>query len=196
MPDRLPGLPRLAWRSLVRSLHRDLGYLAVGLTVVYALSGLAVNHVAEWDSNFQAYRAIRRVSLPLPADAGLAAAAVARQFHFRGPVRESYRAAPDQLEVMLDGVTLHVNPVSGRVVEEGRKPRPFFRIANWLHLNRGKRAWTVVADLYAVGLLLLSLSGLFMLPGRNGIRGRGAVLALIGAVVPVLYVLLSGGPGR
>jgi hypothetical protein len=37
---------RIKWRPTLRALHRDFGYLAVGLTFVYALSGLAVNHIA------------------------------------------------------------------------------------------------------------------------------------------------------
>ena len=191
-----PGPRRLQWRPALRSLHRDAGYLAVGLTVVYALSGLAVNHVADWDSNFQSYRAVRQVRAPLPTDDAGAAQEVLAQLHLKGPVQEAYRAAPDQLEVRLPHATLHVNPQTGRVLEQGQNPRPFFRLANWLHLNRGKKAWTAVADLYALGLLFLALSGIFMLPGKNGIRGRGAVLVLIGAAVPVLYVVLSGGPGR
>ena len=61
MPDepRPAERPRRAapfnWRAFIRGLHRDAGYLAVGLTVVYALSGLAVNHIAQWDSNFKVF---------------------------------------------------------------------------------------------------------------------------------------------
>ena len=31
-----------------------------------------------------------------------------------------------------------------------RSSRFFLRVANWLHYNRGKKAWTYVADVYAV----------------------------------------------
>ena len=40
---------------MLRALHRDFGYIAVGLTFIYALSGLAVNHIADWDPNFENY---------------------------------------------------------------------------------------------------------------------------------------------
>ena len=68
------------------------------------------------------------------------------------------------------------------------------RVANWLHLNRGKKAWTWVADGYAVLLLYLATSGLFMLPGKKGFFGRGAILFALGVAVPIGYVVFSGGP--
>lgn len=187
---------RLAWRPLVRSLHRDLGYLAVGLTFVYALSGLAVNHIPDWDPSFESFRAVHQVGGPLAGDDKAVAASVLQKLHIDRPVREVYRASADQLEVRVDGSALHVNPVTGRVVEEGQRPRFFLRVANWLHLNRGKTAWRLFADAYAVGLLCLAVSGLFMLPGRNGIAGRGAILVALGVAIPVLYLVLSGGPGH
>ena len=33
-----------------------------------------------------------------------------------------------------------------------------------------------------------------MLPGKNGMRGRGGILVALGIAIPVLYVVLSGGP--
>jgi hypothetical protein len=33
-----------------------------------------------------------------------------------------------------------------------------------------------------------------MIPGKKGLVGRGALLALLGAAVPIGYVVLSGGP--
>lgn len=185
---------RLAWRPFVRGLHRDMGYLSIGLTLVYAISGLAVNHIPDWDPNFTNVRSVRELSAPLTGDDRAIAAEAMRIQGVRGPAREIYRAAPDQLEIRLDRGAIHVNPLTGRVVAEVQRPRPFLHLANWLHLNRGKKAWRAVADSYALGLLFLALSGMFMLPGKHGMRGRGAILAGIGAAIPILYVVLSGGP--
>ena len=65
----------LSVRGLVRAFHRDAGNLAVGLTLVYAASGLAVNHIADWDPNFQNYEATHELG-PLPGDDQAIAAAV------------------------------------------------------------------------------------------------------------------------
>ena len=39
-------------RKVCRFVHRELGYFAVGLTLVYAISGLAVNHVHHWNPSY------------------------------------------------------------------------------------------------------------------------------------------------
>jgi hypothetical protein len=181
-------------RPWLRALHRDAGYLAVGLTVIYALSGLAVNHVGQWDPSFSQLERTHQLRGPLPADDEAAARHVLASLGVREAPREVYRADDERLEIVFDRRTLHADTRSGVVVEEGQEPRFFLRLANWLHLNRGKKAWTYVADGYAVFLLFLALSGLFMIPGRKGLFGRGAVVAALGAAVPVLYVTLSGGP--
>ena len=182
---------RFHFRPLLRAIHRDVGYLAVGLTLIYALSGLAVNHIGQWDPNFENFD--RTVELgPIAGDDAAIAAHVANELGIGETPREVYRASPDQLDVLYEHRSVHVNPITGRVIEEGQKPRLFLRLANWLHLNRGKKAWRWFADSYAAGLLFLSLSGIFMLPGKRGIRGRGAIFVSIGVAVPLLYLALAG----
>lgn len=180
-------------RPWLRAVHRDAGYFGVGLTVVYALSGLAVNHIADWDPSFEQVSRIHQLA-PLPPQPDRASQRALAALGIREQPREVYAAGEDAVEVILDRRTLHVTPSTGRIVEEGQSPRLFLRAANWLHLNRGKKAWTYVADVYAVILLYLAISGLFMIPGRKGLLGRGAVIAALGAAVPIAYVLLSGGP--
>ena len=185
---------RIQWRALLRALHRDFGYLVVGLTLIYGISGLAVDHIGDWDPSFANYQAAHELGPLQAADDDALAADVASKLGIRETPREVYRASPTQVDVTYDKRSLHVNPETGHVDEEGQSPRFFLRTANWLHLNRGKKAWRYVADTYATVLLFLATSGLFMIAGKKGLFGRGAVFVAIGAAVPVLYVVLSGGP--
>ena len=185
---------RFPWRAWLRAFHRDVGNLAVGLTVVYALSGLAVNHIADWEPSFTSYQEAHELGAPVPGTDDEVAAAVMARLGVPGPARDVYRAAPDDLQIVFDKRTLHVDTATGHVLDEGQKPRFFLRAANWLHLNRGKKAWSYVADAYAAGLLFLALSGIFLNPGRKGLFGRGGALVLLGAAIPIAYVVLSGGP--
>jgi hypothetical protein len=193
-PPRGKKAGGLSFRGLSRSLHRDLGHLAVGLTFVYALSGLAVNHITDWEPSFVSYTETRELGAPVTGSDDEAAAAVRERLGVKEAPRDVYRAGAEDLQLVFDKRTLHVNTLTGRVVDEGQRPRFFLRAANWLHLNRGKRAWTYVADAYAAGLLLLALTGIVLNTGRKGLLGRGGVLILLGAAIPVVYVVWSGGP--
>lgn len=198
MPEVAPGrtLPkaRRPWRRFLRALHRDVGYFIVGLTFIYALSGLAVNHIGEWDPNFVQVEKVRELGRPLKGTDEEIAALALRTLEIAGAPDEVYRASPEQIEIYFEEFTVHVDTAKGAIYREGQEPRFFLRVANWLHLNRGKAAWTAIADAYAVLLLFLATSGLFMLAGRKGLLGRGGVLLVLGILVPVLYVVLSGGP--
>ncbi|MCH9687453.1 MAG: PepSY-associated TM helix domain-containing protein [Deltaproteobacteria bacterium] len=186
---------KIRWRQWLRALHRDFGYVAVGLTLIYALSGLAVNHIADWDPNFENYERDLVVEAPLPTDDDAEAARIVQAATgIEGEPIDVYRVTDDLLEVTFDKSTLHVTLSDGKVFQEGQEPRMFLRAANWLHLNRGKKAWTWFADGYAVVLLLLATSGIFMLPGRKGIKGRGAVLVALGIAIPLAYLMWVGSP--
>jgi hypothetical protein len=185
---------KFAWRAWLRAAHRDVGYVAVGLTFIYALSGLAVNHITDWsdgDPSFAQYSTTRELGPINATDDQAIADEVRKKLAITQAPREVFRESPTDLEILFDKRTLHLNPQTGRVVDEGQKPRLFLRVANWLHLNRGKKAWTYIADAYAAGLLLLAMSGMFMIAGRKGLLGRGAILVGIGIAVPVIYVTLA-----
>jgi hypothetical protein len=148
----------------------------------------------DWDPNFKQVSRTHQLTAPLPTDDAAAAKSTLQMLGVLEEPREVYRASDTQLDVVFDKRTFHIDTTSGVVHEEGQAARPLLRIANWLHLNRGKKAWTYVADFYAVFLLFLAISGLFMIPGKKGLLGRGAIVLLLGAAVPIAYVLLSGGP--
>jgi hypothetical protein len=206
MPGRLAAAGP-ALRRFARALHRDLGFFAAGLTGIYALSGLAVNHIEDWDPNFA--HTDRSAPFALSAadghlaetDLTLDAAARARlgtlaleAAGWPAPARETFASGPANLDVVHARGTLYVDLTRGQLREVSERERLLLRVANWLHLNRGKRAWTYIADAYAITLLLLVATGFALPPGRRGLLGRGGVVALAGAAVPALYVLLSGGP--
>jgi len=185
---------RKRWRAWLRALHRDAGYIAVGLTFIYAASGLAINHIGQWDPNFKTVVARHQLAGPLPADEKAAVRQVLAQLDVEEEVRDGYWESDGSLQISTDERTVVVDPKTLVAVEKSEKPRFFLRLANWLHYNRGKAAWTFIADGYAVFLLFLATSGMFMLKGRKGLLGRGGVLILLGAAVPFFYVHYSGGP--
>jgi len=180
------------WRGWLRAVHRDVGYLAVGFTLIYALSGLAINHIKDWDPSFRSSE--RTFAIAAIGDELSDAEATRRVAEAAGLGKpdDVYRAGDEVRLGYADGT--QVTAVGTEVTVQTRSPRFFLRIANWLHYNRGKKSWTYVADLYAVLLLYLAISGIFMIKGKLGLRWRGALLISLGVAVPIGYVVLSGGP--
>ena len=180
------GGPRL--RRLLLAVHRDLGYFCAGLTAIYAVSGIAVNHAGDWNPSYNIRRS--RISAgSLPEGDQAAAEAVLGTLGVREKPNAVVRVAPTQLKVFLEGRTVTVDTQAGLVEDEVVAPRPGFFQANFLHLNHGKGFWTWYADLYALGLLVLAVSGAVMLPGRLGLAGRGKWFLLAGLAVPAAYLL-------
>ncbi|RMG96209.1 MAG: hypothetical protein D6705_11865 [Deltaproteobacteria bacterium] len=185
-------------RKGLRALHRDVGYLLVGLTFVYGISGLAVNHIGEFDPNF--VHGERRIAVPadLPerahteAERQQVAARVHELLDAPYPAAEILWLSDGEAEFVFEDGTAYVDLSARSIDHTWQRPRPFLRAANFLHLNRGKAAWTYVADAYAILLLFLATSGLFMLPGRHKLA-RKLVLVALGAAIPVAYVVFSPG---
>lgn len=171
-------------------LHRDLGYLTVGLTLVYALSGLAVNHMHHWNPTYRKATEVRQVA---PFDPSLPEEALVAQARERLSLpapKTVHQPDADTLQLLYQGRSVTVDLPTGKAVVEGLAPRPVLYALNRLHLNAPKGAWTWIADAYAVALAFLAVSGLFLLRGKAGLMGRGKWLVAGGAMIPLLYWVL------
>jgi hypothetical protein len=180
------------WRAWLRAVHRDVGYLAVGFTIIYACSGIAMNHVDDWNYNFNASERSLTIT-PVPDDAtDEQAAKLVADAAGLGKPKSVFRAGD---EVQLDyGEGTKVTAIGAEVTVQEAKSRFFFRAAAWLHAAKGKTGWKYIADVYAVLLLYLAISGLFMIKGKLGLKWRGAILVAVGLSVPVVYLYSTGGP--
>jgi len=184
---------RFKWRKWNNIIHRDLGYLCVGLTVVYAVSGVAVNHIRDWNPNFKITSIASNIGPVTAIDLSSPGAIddMLARVGETGSLRSMFRPDPDSLQLFMDdGTVVYVELSSGAVLRESVKSRVLLREANFLHLNHARRLWTFAADVYAVALVILAVTGLFVLKGRKGITGRGAWLTGAGILVPVIFLWL------
>jgi hypothetical protein len=180
-----------SFRKVCRFLHREIGFLAVGLTLAYVISGVAVNHTDSWNPSYEQIRTTSTIDPPGAGPTEVVAPLVLARLDLQEPVRNVWRATPDQLRVIVPSGTIDVNLETGEVLAEVLQPRPLLRDVNYLHLNQGKGAWTWIADVYAVALGILALSGIFLVRGPKGLSGRGGVTMTLGLVLPVVYILVE-----
>ncbi len=179
-------------RKWNRVIHRDLGYLAVGLSLVYAISGFVVNHVQDWNPNYQIEHIVSNIG-PVKYIAehkDQSIKEVLRRLSLPESYKTSFRPEPNILRIFIKDHTIEVNLSSGDVVQEIVKTHFLIYEMNFLHLNHPKKLWTYMADLYAISLAVLAITGLFILKGKQGITGRGAWLTIAGIILPVFFLWL------
>jgi len=182
----------MKWRKWNIILHRDLGYLCAGLTIVYAVSGVAVNHRGDWNPTYKVEQTARKIGPVVARDPQSPAVVtgILRDLGLDDEYRDTFLRSGTNLEIFLEGGSVSVDLPTGDVVVESVRNRRILREMNFLHLNNPKKLWTYLADLYAVCLAVLAITGLFVLKGRNGITGRGAWLTGIGVALPLVFLFL------
>ncbi len=177
-----------------RITHRDIGYLIAGLTIIYAVSGIALNHKNDWNPNY----IIDNRSFTL--DAGelrtgsdsftdTAAISILRQIGLENEYKTFHFPSGDKVTLFINGGLVQFNTRTGEGLVERISKRPVFFQLNFLHYNPG-RWWKYFSDIFCIALIFVTITGLFLVKGKNGITRRGAILTIIGILLPLLFLLI------
>ena len=183
-----------AIRKWLRTIHRDLSYLFAGVICIYAISGICLNHKRDFNSNIT----VTRYNLTLAGHFPFAADSVSKEmihdFATQLPETETYTrhssVAGNSLKMFFKGgSSLEIDMNNGKALYECIRKRPVFSSLNRLHYNP-TRWWTWFSDIFAVCLLVITFTGLFMVPGSKGLKGRGGIEFLIGILIPLLFIFI------
>lgn len=174
-------------RKWLRILHRDLGYLLIGSCLIYAVSGFLLNHM---DGEDPAYETIYEQVALTPDLSKKELGEMWRGKTELPPLKGILNADEGFYRIMLDGGVGIYNITSGEVDYEFHRKKMLIYYLNKFHYNK-VNGWTPVADFFAFSLIFLALSGLFIIPGKKGLAGRGKWFLAAGIIIPVLFVLFS-----
>ncbi len=179
-------------RKWSRGIHRDLSFLFSGIIIVYAISGFCLNHKSDFNSNFSISNQTLHLSgdFPLPekVEKPVVIGFLEQVNEQHGYTRHYYPRAGEMKVFIKGGSSLVVDTETGEAFYEKVRPRPFLKALNRLHYNPS-RWWTWFSDLFALSLLIITLTGLIMLKGPKGLWGRGGIELLIGIAVPLFFLL-------
>lgn len=168
-----------------------MGYVAVALTLAFGLSGIAVNHIDDWNPNYRYSENSIDIG-PLPAGTLIEKEAfvVSRLGLDRAQVRGHFQETATELRVFLvEGQEARLDMTTGKGTLKTITKRAVFFEVNALHLNNLKGAWTYVSDLFAIALMLLALTGMTMMKGDRGFLGRGKYFVGAGLLIPIAALI-------
>jgi len=179
-------------RKWLRILHRDMGYIFFGMSLVYGISGIALNHLDDWNPDY-IIRTSQTSLRDIPDAEDITkevAGSMARQIDQNYQYRSHFFPRSGVLKIFIKQGSVTINLDNGQAYIEVIKRRPVFREMNFLHYNKPKKLFTWFSDAFALALILLAISGLFLIRGKKGITGRGAWLTALGILIPAIFLIL------
>ena len=182
-----------AFRKWSRILHRDVSYLFAGMILIYALSGILMNHRSDLNPHYSVEVEEFKVTQDLADKEKIDKALVLDVLQPLGEAdnyTKHYFQKDGRMKVFLKGgSSLVVDTQTGAAVYEKLERRFLLSDMVKLHYNPGKW-WTTFSDIFAVSLVLITLTGMVMIKGKKGFWGRGGILFLVGIIVPILFLIL------
>ncbi len=175
----------VGFRKWLRFIHRDLGYLFVGITIIYALSGIILNH--KKNGKDPAYHTNYN-NIQLKPGLTPNQLQVYWSQHLNAYPLNRILPEGDKYSVYLKGGLGNYDPQKGTLTFEMYEKIEWIYFINKLHYN-SRKGWTIMADIFAIAMIVFALSGMFIVPGKNGIKGRGKWLVLLGIIIPFLFFL-------
>ena len=179
------------WRKWNRIIHRDFGFFFFGMTIIYALSGIAINHINDWNPNYQIENSYYEISnSEMFNDVN-----DEQVYEILGLVdqdakfKKYYYLRPGLLKIFIKNGSVLLNTETGDASIETLKRRPMFFYVNYLHYNPGSW-WKWFSDIFAGALIILAISGIIMNKGKKGIKGRGGVYLALGIIIPLVFLIL------
>jgi uncharacterized protein len=177
-------------RRLNSDLHRDIGYFLSGLIFIYCISGIALNHINDWNPDF----VIHKSTITIDRTYTKEEITDERIAEFTALVGESQPkvhdfSTPTLVKIYYDNASLLVD-LSGKTgTYEKVQRRPLIYQTNVLHRNSLK-GWKWASDVFGVLLIFITVSGWFMLKGKYGIMGRGKWLIAAGLLPPIVALII------
>ena len=178
-------------KKLNRILHRDLGFIFFGMTIIYALSGFVLNHKSDWNPSFNITNQKLQVALPVNVKKLNKAEAITflKTYFEEERYKKHYYPNSNTLKIFIKEGSFEVNLTTGGAFLEKVFKRPLFYQINTLHYDIGGW-WTIFSDIFCFALILISITGLFIIKGKKGISGRGGVYTVAGILIPIIFLIL------
>ncbi len=188
----MPSESLRIFRKWNRILHRDIGYFFFGLTIIYCISGIALNHKKDWHPSY----VIKYQDIAINEDISKSDVTLdwvmtfLEKYNEEDHYKKHFFPDAHTLKIFIDDGSIAIDMKNKTGYIEKISKRPFFFEINFLHYNPGKW-WTWFSDIFCLGLIIISITGLFIIAkSKNSLTRRGIWFILAGLVLPILALLI------
>jgi len=168
-----------SFTQIIRSLHRDIGFFLIGLTVIYCLSGILLVYR---ESDFLK----REVQVEKTIEASLLASSLGRVMHKKIIITGSENGI---VKFNNQGYTGTYNSLTGELSYKNKELPSFIQKLINLHKSSEKQIVHWFSVIYGSLLLFLALSSFWMFKPGSKVFKKGVILSLLGGAVAFIIVL-------
>lgn len=178
-------------RQLNLATHRDLGYFFSFLILIYCISGIALNHADDWNPDF----ILKKVTVHFKRSYTKVEIGEKQVRYFGKLVGEEQHKVydfptNDQVKIYYNNASLHVYLDQKKAIYEQVAKRPMFYQTNVIHRN-SLNGWKWASDIFAILLITVTVTGIFIAKGKYGISRRGKWLIAAGTLPPIAAIVIQ-----
>lgn len=173
----MEGKKKKTLQKIIRSLHRDIGFLMIGMTLIYAISGIVLVYR---DTDFlKSEKTITRQLEP-----NLENEQIGMMLHLR-----FFKVEKTEGDIVYFGNGTY-NKSTGEAVYSSVSLPNFLNKINGLHKasSQSKTHW--FTTIFGVLMLFLAFSSFWMFKAKTKHFKRGMVISSLGLVVAVVMLVL------
>ena len=193
-----------SFSNTVRSLHRDLGYFVIGLTLIYAITGIVLSgrglawFKVEFEDKTVISKNIKSEEFNKEFIKVVLAGKVSEVFP-----ESSYKGVKKHLRLKLvkqkdevlhfkawRSLNVKYEQNSGNLEVRYKGYPVALEIFVDAHKATHESAWFYLAIIYSVILSFLAISSFWMVKGKNGFRRRGVYFMLAGFAVVAIFLFI------
>ncbi|NVJ53771.1 MAG: hypothetical protein HWD90_08735 [Campylobacteraceae bacterium] len=189
-----------------RNWHRDLGYLVIGITIVYSISGIILSvrdlHLfeKEYILNTTIEKNIKEEELQNKLISAFSKSEEKKSLpaHInKKSILNSFKLLENnneftkyQISRKKDMKFITYYKTSGEVIYSISGYPTFINTFIKAHKSSTKDKWSYLALVYSLILFFLAISAIFMVKGKYGFKQRGIYLTLLGIALIVIFLYL------
>ncbi|MEI6696476.1 MAG: PepSY-associated TM helix domain-containing protein [Bacteroidota bacterium] len=187
----MPSNSLRIFRKWNRILHRDIGYFFFGMTLIYCVSGIALNHKKDWNPNYDIkykdFTINDSISKSMVNTEWVLA--LLKNYHEENHYKKFFFPDARTLKIFIDNGSVSLNMESKEGYIEKISKRPIFFEVNFLHYNPGNW-WMWFSDIFCFCMIIIAISGLFIIAkSKNSLSKRGVWFVLAGLLIPILALV-------
>lgn len=193
-----------SFTTTIRSLHRDLGYFVIGLTLIYAITGIILSGRAlgwlevkyklettiEKNLNKKTFKEAFKNHLQTNTFENIPKSVI------EGTVRTLNRTRLEDgkgksLISKFKHNSLTYYQSTGEVTYVTHTYPAIIQKLNMAHKSDHRKTWFYLSIAYSLILSFLAISSFWMLKGKNGFKKRGVYLMIAGIITVIVFLLLG-----